>query len=434
MIKTENAAQLLALSALAGVILAPPEAFGSGRMILVVGSTFAFLLLILEGQVEARYLRGGLVGMVVLVAHSLWISIDFYRSLEFVGIVWAYYCLFGYLVYSRMNSLHRVAGTLVALAGVVSIYGIYQFFWGIDAMYGLVFYSGAPEPVRVPMLDQLATGRIFSTFALPGTLWGYLLLSLPLHGILWKPGRRFGNSLLIVSAVLLLATGALTRSYGFALGLLVLVLGWLFTRPGARPWRSAAAVTLLMTVLAGGIFLIRSETHNPVSLRLQNWMTGWEMFASYPLGVGLNGYAVAYLGHQQPGANETQFAHNTPVQFLSEMGWVAFAAMAALAIYVTGRRKILFDTTGPPSLSAPRSAGLDGSQSDRDQHLLRQRGRGGSGADRFAGGSVPACRPDGPWVSDGSETDPDHRPGGHGRRSVVWDHLRVGRAAASGED
>ncbi len=347
MIKTENAAQLLALSALAGVILAPPEAFGSGRMILVVGSTFAFLLLILEGQVESRYLRGGLVGMVVLVAHSLWISIDFYRSLEFVGIVWAYYCLFGYLVYSRMNSLHRVAGTLVALAGVVSIYGIYQFFWGIDAMYGLVFYSGAPEPVRVPMLDQLATGRIFSTFALPGTLWGYLLLSLPLHGILWKPGRRFGNSLLIVSAVLLLATGALTRSYGFALGLLVLVLGWLFTRPGARPWRSAAAVTLLMSVLAGGIFLIRSETHNPVSLRLQNWMTGWEMFASYPLGVGLNGYAVAYLGHQQPGANETQFAHNTPVQLLSEMGWVAFAAMAALGIYVMGRRKILFDTTGP---------------------------------------------------------------------------------------
>ena len=119
MIKTENAAQLLALSALAGVILAPPEAFGSGRMILVVGSTFAFLLLILEGQVESRYLRGGLVGMVVLVAHSLWISIDFYRSLEFVGIVWAYYCLFGYLVYSRMNSIHRVAGTLVGLAGVV---------------------------------------------------------------------------------------------------------------------------------------------------------------------------------------------------------------------------------------------------------------------------------------------------------------------------
>ena len=346
MTKADNAAQLLALSALAGVILAPPEAFGSGRMILVVASTFSFLILVLEGQVTSRYLMAGLAGVAVLGAHSLWISIDFYRSLEFLGIVWAYYCLFGYLAYSRVNSLHRVAATMVMMAGVVSIYGIYQFFWGIDAMYGLVFYSDAPEPVRVPMLEQLATERIFSTFALPGTLWGYLLLALPLHGILWKPGRRFFNSLLVVNTLLLLATGALTRSYGFVLGLLVLVLGWLFTRPGSRPWRAAAAVTLLMTLLAGGIYFARSETHNPVTLRLQNWMTGWEIFAANPLGVGLNGYAVAYLGHQQPGANETQFAHNTPIQLLSELGLVAFIAMAALVLYLIGRRRLIFDTTG----------------------------------------------------------------------------------------
>ena len=344
--KNWDMTQLLALSALAGVILAPPEAFGSGRMILVVASSFSFLILILKGNVPSRYLLAGLGGMVVLGAHSIWISIDPFRSVEFLGIAWAYYCLLGYFVYSRVDSLHRVAATLVGLAGVVSIYGIYQFFWGIDAMYGLVFYSGAPEPVRVPMLDQLATGRIFSTFALPGTLWGYLLLALPLHGILWKPGRWCFNSLLVVNVMLLLATGALTRSYGFALGMLVLVLGWLFTRPGPRPWKSAAAVTCLMALLASGIYLARTETHNPVSLRLQNWMTGWEIFSIYPLGVGLNGYAVAYLSHQQPGANETQFAHNTPVQLLSELGLIAVFGMVALGVYLLGRRRVILDTTG----------------------------------------------------------------------------------------
>jgi len=344
--KNWDMTQLLALSALVGVILAPPEAFGSGRMILVVASSFSFLILILKGNVPARYLLAGLGGMVVLGAHSIWVSIDSFRSVECLGIAWAYYCLLGYFVYSRVDSLHRVAATLVGLAGVVSIYGIYQFFWGIDAMYGLVFYSGAPEPVRVPMLDQLATGRIFSTFALPGTLWGYLLLALPLHGILWKPGRWFFNSLLVVNVMLLLATGALTRSYGFALGMLVLVLGWLFTRPGPRLWKSAAVVTCLMTLLASGIYLARTETHNPVSLRLQNWMTGWEIFSRYPLGVGLNGYAAAYLSHQQPGANETQFAHNTPVQLLSELGLIAVFGMVALGVYLLGRRRIILDTTG----------------------------------------------------------------------------------------
>ena len=91
-------AQLLGLAAMAGAILAPPEVFGSGRMILILGSTFALLILSLDGKISSRFLWIGVGGTLFLVWHSFWISIDVYRSLEFSEILWSYYCLFGRLL------------------------------------------------------------------------------------------------------------------------------------------------------------------------------------------------------------------------------------------------------------------------------------------------------------------------------------------------
>ena len=333
----EKIAQLLALTALIGVILAPPEVFGSGRMILILASTFAFLILVLEGRIPSGFLWAGLGGTALLLWHSIWISIDVYRSLEFLEILWAYYCLFGVFFYSHREYRYWTAATLILLSVAVSGYGVYEFFWGSSG-YSLSISADSGEVLRTPLQGDSETVRIISTFAMPGTLWGFLLVALPIHALAWKPGRTLVNAGLVASALLLIGAGGLTRSYGFALGLLVLGLAWFVVRPGRRRWRLTALALLFLVLLTAGIYSGRSGNYNPVTLRFQNWLTAAEIFGAYPLGAGLHTYAVAYLQHQQPGANESQYAHNTPLQVLSELGVLGIVAGIFLIVYLVKHR------------------------------------------------------------------------------------------------
>jgi len=338
----------LALATLVAVVIAPPEAYGSGRMFLIVGSTFAFLILSAEGLIPPAYLASGLAGLGLLTAHSIWISADTFRSIEFLVIGWSYYCLFGFFYYSERD-LHyserslgrRVSLLLILLAGIVSAYGIYQYVFGLEQLYNFVFYSGADEAIRTPILNRFTSQRIFSTFALPGTLWGFLILTLPLHGIFWRHGHLKNNILLGLNALLILIGALLTQSFGLVVGLFVVAIGWLFTRPGGALLKKSLLIGLLMLPIAGAIFLVRVSTYNPVSYRLQNWLSGWEMFVSHPWGAGLNNYAVLYLQHQQLGANETQYAHNTPVQLLAELGVLALVG-AGIGLYVVAKHSESF--------------------------------------------------------------------------------------------
>ena len=342
---TENKgtiAQMLALAAMTGVILAPPEVFGSGRMILVLCSTFALLILMLDGKIPSRFLWSGVAGTLFLVWHAFWISIDVYRSLEFSQILWAYYCLFGTFYYtaqeSGQESRVRMGVTLVLLSVAVSGYGIYEFLWG-NTSYVLSISADTGEIIRTPILDATASPRIMATFAMPGTLWGFLLIALPFHAMLWKNARTSIRTALVLSGAMLLTAGTLTRSFGFVAGLLTIVVAWLLTRPGDRRRRAVGlAVIALLALLATGIYSLRAGGYDPVTLRLQNWLTASEIFASYPFGAGLNNYAVAYLQHQQLGANESQYAHNTPLQLLSETGIFGLVAGFLFVAYLVRRR------------------------------------------------------------------------------------------------
>lgn len=340
---------LLALGALLAVVIAPPEAWGSGRMLLILAATSAFGILIAEGHITSRYLMGGAALFVLLAGHSLLLSTDPYRSFEFLGLVWAYYCLIGVFRYYPGRLLYPGSALLVALAAGVSLYGLYQFVWGFDQLHAFVESSGAADTIRLPILGRIDSARVFSTFVLPGTLWGFLLLSLPLHGIFWT--RKALRPLLGVSAGLVLTATVLTQSYGFVAGLLVVILGWAFTRPGPRAAGRAVRLTLMASPLlagaAGLLYLARVSTHNPVWLRLQNWLAAWEMFATHPLGSGLNTYATLYLAHQQPGANETQFAHNTPVQLVAELGVFGLALLLLGLLWLARNRLRLLGLSGP---------------------------------------------------------------------------------------
>jgi len=189
----------------------------------------------------------------------------------------------------------------------------------------------------VPALERIATRRIFSTLALPGTLWGFLTIALPFHLMLWRETRRT-RALIASGAAMLLAAGILTRSFGFLVGLLVLAGTWLFLHHRRVLWR-LAPVVLILALVGGAFYSIRQggiASANPVSLRAMNWVSAWTIFAAHPMGTGLNTYGVMYSQYMLPGANETQYTHNTPLQLLSELGYVALIAGSGVLLLILG--------------------------------------------------------------------------------------------------
>jgi hypothetical protein len=335
----------LALAALFFAILLPPEAYPDGKLAVILCGTFAFFVSIVERRIHPYYLYGGVFTFAFLILHALVVSVDVYRSLEFTTTLWGYYCLFGFFLYAGFAPLKPLAISMVALCIIVSLYGLYQYFWGFDQIYNYIFYAASEQVVKTPALERIAIRRVFSTLALPGTLWGFLVMAIPFHAALWKEGRLV-RIILIASAVLLFATGFLTRSFGFLVGLFTLASAWFGLRHRRLLWNRVTATllvaALVLSVAGGSFYAARREViegSNPFSLRLKNWISAWSIFAANPMGTGLNTYGVVYSRYMLPGANETQYTHNTPLQLLSELGYPVLLGSAALLLIAMRKRQ-----------------------------------------------------------------------------------------------
>jgi hypothetical protein len=344
--KTKPIVAGLALAALFFAILLPPEAYPDGKLAVILCSTFAFFASLSERRIGPAYLYGGVLGFGYLVLHALVFSVDPYRSLEFTSVLWAYYCLLGFFLYADFEPLKPVAICMVVLSLIVSGYGLYQYFWGFDQLYRYINYAGSDQIVKIPALGRIATRRVFSTLALPGTLWGFLVIALPFHAALWAEqwkNNRIVRSVIAISVAMLLATGFLTRSFGFLLGLLLLAATWLVLKYRRIAWNRLTAILIVLVIVGGTFYSARRgsiEAANPLSLRFKNWISAWSIFAANPMGAGLNTYGVVYTRYMLPGGNETQYAHNTPLQLLSELGYpVLFTAVFLVLLGLRARRR-----------------------------------------------------------------------------------------------
>lgn len=343
--KTKPIVAVLAIAALFFAILLPPEAYPDGKLAVILCATFAFFISMSERRIDPSYLYGGLLVFGFLILHDLFISVDAYRSLEFTTVLWAYYCLFGFFRYAGFEPFKPLAICMVVLCVIVSGYGLYQYFWGFDQIYNYIFYAASDQIVKVPALERVATRRVFSTLALPGTLWGFLVIALPFHAALWKESwnrPRLVRAVLTASGAMLLTAGFLTRSFGFLVGLFTLAATWLVLRHRRVVWNRLTVVLIVLAIVGAGFYSARRgviERANPLSLRAKNFVSTMTIFAANPMGSGLNTFGVLYSRYMMPGGNETQYTHNTPLQLLSELGYPALIAAAALFLLLIRARR-----------------------------------------------------------------------------------------------
>jgi hypothetical protein len=126
--------------------------------------------------------------------------------------------------------------------------------------------------------------------------------------VLWRKSPAI-KAVVAVSFALLMATGFLTRSFGFLVGLLAMTLVWLFLHRRRVLWNRLSIVLILLTVSGAAFYSARRVViagANPVILRFANWISAWSVFSMNPLGSGLNTFGIVYPRYMLSGANETQ--------------------------------------------------------------------------------------------------------------------------------
>jgi hypothetical protein len=247
---------------------------------------------------------------------------------------------------------------------VVGAQALYQHFVGFDALKAeLMQRTNMDVDFRTALLARTESGRVFANFSLPNTLAGLVTMVLPIQvgllsanfvpsgflglrpswiTILRSPWIRLALVVGILQSIWVLA---LTQSFGGwvclcgSLGAVLLV--WLCQRGKRADWIMSAGLLLTLagswlawTSYKRGFRLWNlSAAENPITLRLITYRTALDIFRDFPVtGVGLGNYGTFNPRYQTSPRFVTQFAHNTPLQLLSEGGVVLIAGLLFVGV------------------------------------------------------------------------------------------------------
>jgi tetratricopeptide (TPR) repeat protein len=231
---------------------------------------------------------------------------------------------------------------VVFVSLIISVDGFFQHLYGYEE-----HLQSALNQTTRDWIFALS-GRVFSRFALPSQLAGYLLMILPLNLLLVLQVRSiwekifWGGGFLLNGLIFLY-----TKSFGAWLSCLcaAAISGYLFvSRKHTIAWRTVLKGSVLFIIGGWGVlyligairghYLWDFQGNNPLWYRLLNWKTALHIFLNHPfLGTGLFTFGKMYPHYMLPGANESQYAHNSYLQIGAELGFIGLVSVVWLTGY-----------------------------------------------------------------------------------------------------
>jgi O-antigen ligase len=288
----------------------------------------------------------------------------------------------------------------------ISVHGLHQI--TVDLPRARAIFAQDPDAVlrdlRLPadaefdLFGRLEKDRIFSTFLLPNSLAGFLILLAPaLIGLAldwWKSRPSFiggGNGGNAAGAPAS-ANGFSYVGLAFRAGLLLPVPLALYFTKSKGGWLAFLLAAGVFAVWTFGALLRRRRLHvlgvcagliivwaiaqasgplpplrdyfGSTSVRYGYWRAGVTIFAEHPLvGVGLDNFADFYASKKRPEDQEARRAHNDYIQLAAETGLIGILTYAAfLALFWRRVRRMgaepVLAQPEPSALDAPATAGL----------------------------------------------------------------------------
>jgi O-antigen ligase len=323
------------------------------QMFFIMSAGMWIISMSLEGSLRLR--RTGL-GKYLLLLFAALVAATVNATYKYPSVLtlfgWAAgFSGFLYVLNQCRGRYRRLILLLVICAGAfaVCLHGLHQLV--VELPEARKIFGANPERVMkmlglsrdaaFDLQGRMEKDRIFSTFLLPNSLAGYLVLVLPMViGLAldrWysgaEPGRRFiPRALLVLPFVLALY---FTKSKGgwLALGISAAVfILWSFRDVIRRKWKeslSTAAAILIVVAIAqfSGLLVPLRDYAGSSSVRYGYWRAAAKICSEDPVfGVGLDNFADYYAIHKAPEDQEAKRAHNDYLQLAAETGLVGIGA------------------------------------------------------------------------------------------------------------
>lgn len=279
-----------------------------------------------------------IVAFLVLAALSAVTGADAVSSVQVFLVYFMFTLSFPLIVNTikTRSAWNMLLTVFVLVAAVVSLYGVYQNFAGVDT---------AQSWVDTEMFEDIKT-RVYSTFDNPNVLGQYLILLMPAAFAMLLQSRGGGRKIVygIVNLVMF-ACLLYTWSRGAWVGV-VLALGF-FVLLRDRRWLilCIAALLLMPSVLPASILnrltSIGNMQDSSTAYRVSVWIASLRIARDYwmsGIGLGTAAFEKIYPAYALNGAGFALHSHNFYIQWVVEMG--VFGLLTFLAIMLTAYKQI----------------------------------------------------------------------------------------------
>ncbi|MCM8818349.1 MAG: O-antigen ligase family protein [Candidatus Omnitrophica bacterium] len=263
-------------------------------------------------------------------------------------------------IFSEENKKIFVNTILISIF-FITIYGIYQRFWGLEETRRFLIenqqlllnqYPNIAKYISPTFFDRMISNRIFSTFVYPNIYAGFLISIMPfLFFLFLKYYKKIWGIFCLSLFFLCLFNLILTESIGGIL-IFIFVFHIIFIHIifGEKKLRKILPYLLsleLILFLLGYKLKILPHIHSFVD-RVQYWKISMKIFPSSPfLGIGQENFKYYFLKFKTPNAMEAKHAHSLFFETLIENGLIglillfAFFILTILNILKSNKNKIL---------------------------------------------------------------------------------------------
>ncbi|MDR7867200.1 MAG: O-antigen ligase family protein [Sporomusaceae bacterium] len=264
----------------------------------------------------------------ILAAPDRWLS--FYNYYHLMG----RYILLYYLVVNNFHSLDqlkRLVQAILASAGLVVVYGLYQYVQGVD-ISAFEWVDGE----QFPLLKM----RVFSTLQNPNLLAGFLVIIAALAaGLGLNAEDRRCKMAYLALIVALLVCLVFTYSRGAWLSVLAVVAAYGVLYSRKTFWLLLFVPVVVVAghdVLMERLMSIVNPTDTSAMLRIALWESTLAMIADRPLfGIGWGAYSLVYPAYDffiNDPDTIIYHAHNMYLHLAAEIGVPGLLVFLALMI------------------------------------------------------------------------------------------------------
>lgn len=283
-----------------------------------------------------------LTGYIISTICSIDIQNSFKETIRFIS----YASIF--FIVSQVNESQKntLIKTIVISAAIISVYSIYQYFWGYQHTIDFLKKTGNNFLLNSQYArDILLQKRAIGTFPSPNILAGYLIM---MFFITVSSVRRTAqlsrsaNGLRFIVLTTLAIALILTKSFGAYLSFVtaLIALFFIFYRD-IKKYRLIIIICSVFIIL-GITFIISNKwgrlmnldnPHNPIMQRLNYWRISVAAIRDHPfLGIGPGNFQEVFLKYRVDLSNDTRYSHNIFLNVWLETGLIGLIAIGFLII------------------------------------------------------------------------------------------------------